>query len=278
MVTTIDTRRQSESSRPFVQGGCWSNPMSCDPQVQRKATLRVSMLAGLITLGLMAAPDLRLSNIDKAIGPSIILAAPEIVAHPMPVEVASAAATGLAPSLTEKGSERVPALEEITSSAPTKMRLARSETDLPSVIWPKSIALDYVEIIDPQTVRTGDQIMRLSGIVAPKEGEMCKRLDGLAVACLDRALSYLQLLVKGRMVACTGDKLENDSLRQGRCRMGETDLAEQLVRQGWARAGALPEERIVMAEAAAKQQKLGIWRQLASLNVKPRPSKGSNMY
>jgi endonuclease YncB( thermonuclease family) len=257
MLYKIDTRIRSASSRPFVQGGCWSNPVSCDAQVQRKATFRVSMLAGLITLGLMAAPEVRLSNIDKAIGPSIILAAPEIVVPRMPVDMASA--TMKTPA--EKGSERVPSLEEITSSAPSRMRMETSEIETPRVASPKSIALDHVEIIDPQTVRTGDQILRLSGIISPKEGEMCKRLDGLAVACQDRALSYLQLLVKGRMVACTSSKLDHDGVKQGRCRMGETDLAEQLVRQGWAKAGELPEERIVMAETAAKQQKLGIWRQ-----------------
>jgi endonuclease YncB( thermonuclease family) len=252
MSMTINTRKASASSRPFVQGGYWSNPAACDARIQRKATLRVSMLAGLVTLGLMAVPEMRLSNIDKSVGPSILISVPEIMAPKMPIEIAK--------TLTEKGSERVPALEEVTSSAPARVRQEMSETLSTHLSPPKSIALDHIEIIDAQTIRTGEMVVRLAGIESPKSEAMCKRLDGLLVSCQDRALSYLQLLVKGRMIACTG-KLENDGFREGRCRIGETDLAEQLVRQGWAKAGDLPEERIVMAETAAKQQKLGIWRQ-----------------
>jgi endonuclease YncB( thermonuclease family) len=103
-------------------------------------------------------------------------------------------------------------------------------------------------------------LVRLSGMSLPRDGMTCKRLDGLAVPCLDRASSYLQLLVKGRAVACDRAGVATDGTDLGRCRVGETDIAEQMIRQGWASATEASEKRLVVAEAAARKQKLGIWR------------------
>jgi endonuclease YncB( thermonuclease family) len=245
MTGLIDTRQLPTPARPFVHRGRWTANSICDARVQSSATLRVSMLAGLITFGLMAAPELRLSAIDKAVGPSITISVPEIA---------------VAFHDTSKGLQRVPSLEDITSSAPVRGKSMIVDDEPPFVLTPKATPLDHVEIIDAATIRSGDKTLRLAGIETPKTGDTCKRLDGLAVSCQDRALSYLQLLVKGRKIACVSIPLTSDGAAEGHCRFGETDLAEQLVRQGWAKAGALPEERIVTAELAAKRQKLGIWR------------------
>jgi endonuclease YncB( thermonuclease family) len=110
-------------------------------------------------------------------------------------------------------------------------------------------------------IRAEGGVYRLAGIALPETGRMCRRIDGLAVQCLDRAQSYLQLLVKGRSVFCERAPQISDGVLEANCRVGDADLAEQLVRQGWARAGEKPEERFVLAEAAAKRQKLGIWRE-----------------
>jgi endonuclease YncB( thermonuclease family) len=120
---------------------------------------------------------------------------------------------------------------------------------------------EAVEALDAGMIRAGAETYRLAGIVTPETGTSCRRLDGLAVACADRALSYLQLLVKGRAVACERAPQRSDGPLEANCRIGDGDIAEQMVRQGWARAARNPEERFVLAEAAAKKQKLGIWRE-----------------
>jgi endonuclease YncB( thermonuclease family) len=227
-------------------------PAACNPVIQRNATLRVSALAGLITLALLAGPEMRASHIDRSIGPSILISSPEIV---------------LASTVVAKGqervptSERVPSLGDITSSAPRDLKAAVLAPDAePSVAVARITPLDQTEIIDAMTVRAGSVTVRLAGIETPKPGDSCRRLDGLAVSCQDRALSYLQLLVRGKTVICNRAGTAPDGTEEGRCRLGETDVAEQLVRQGWAKAGVRPEERMVTAELAARRQNLGIWR------------------
>jgi len=241
--------RQETVSRPFLDRGKWIVPQICDPVVQSTATLRVSVLAGLITLGLIALPPIKDHGNTGKPGPISRTTAPEM--------------------MQGKGLNRVPALDEITSSAPPRLQslVALASTDVKAAGVAETLVkitpLETIEILDAATVRTGSMTVRLAGIVPPEAHENCRRLDGLSVPCQDRARSYLQLLVKGRTLACqpaAGTTAAADGAKEGHCRFGETDIAEQLVRQGWAKAGALPEERIVTAELAARRQKLGIWR------------------
>ena len=102
--------------------------------------------------------------------------------------------------------------------------------------------------------------VRIAGLALPTADKTCRRLDGLSVACLSRAESYLELLVRSRAVACDRAGVADDGVALGRCRIGETDIAEQMVRQGWAEAADREAPALVMAEAQAKRQKLGIWR------------------
>jgi endonuclease YncB( thermonuclease family) len=45
-----------------------------------------------------------------------------------------------------------------------------------------------------------------------------------------------------------------------RCSVAETDLSTWMVRQGWAEPKDTNEPALVQAAAAAKQDKLGLWR------------------
>ncbi|MFM9976407.1 MAG: thermonuclease family protein [Beijerinckiaceae bacterium] len=231
-------------NRPFIAGRVWTAATiaSCDARVQGKATLRVSALAGLITLGLLAGPDLRLASTSRELAPVVRNTAPEI--------------------LSSKGLDRVPSLGEITRSAPARRKPQLDNEPAVAAVAPAAQpSLESIEIIDAATLRTGSMIVRLAGIHMPGAEQNCRRLDGLSVSCTSRAQSYLQLLVKGKAVACDRAGFGADGVEEGRCRVGETDVAEQMVRQGWAKAADQPEERLMVAEAAAREQKLGLWRE-----------------
>jgi endonuclease YncB( thermonuclease family) len=168
--------------------------------------------------------------------------------------------------ITAKIEDRVPA----SALPPSPFRRRAAAPDEPSAEaarpettgTPRTMAsAREAEVVDAGMIRAGDATYRLAGVVLPETTRMCRRLDGLAVACLDRAHSYLQLLVKGRAVACERAPQTSDGPIEGNCRIGDADIAEQLVRQGWARAADKPEERFLVAEAAAKRQKLGMWRE-----------------
>ncbi|MGL4635704.1 MAG: thermonuclease family protein [Beijerinckiaceae bacterium] len=235
--------------RAYVEKGSWQIIASaaCNPSQQKLATLRVSAFAGIAAIALMMGPDLKQMHADHTPIRAVISTAPDII--------------------PAKSMERVPeqqaaAHEDITSTAPT--RRWRSQTDPNVIATPRPSVHAAIEVMDGATLRAGEMVVRLAGLSLPTENQTCRRLDGLAVSCIDRAVSYLQLLVKGRSVACERAGVSDDGIEKGRCRIGDSDIAEQMVRQGWAKAEVStdikPEERFLVAEAAAKKQKLGIWR------------------
>jgi endonuclease YncB( thermonuclease family) len=229
----------------FIENGQWriTAASACDAVVQRKATLRVSALAGIVTLALFAGPELRLALPEANAPRAPLVSQPEMVSF-KPVD-------------RIPGSEKLYS-QEITSTAPARLARSSAAEALSAVDTPR--AHPAIDVVDGATLRAGDMVVRLSGIALPLADKTCKRLDGLAVPCLDRASSYLQLLVKGRAVACDRDGVGKDGTDMGRCRIGEADIAEQMIRQGWASAAEASDKRLVVAEAAARKQKLGIWR------------------
>jgi endonuclease YncB( thermonuclease family) len=255
LFTLLQTKAEGRAmSNPFakpafIENGQWriTAASACDAVVQRKATLRVSALAGIVTLALFAGPELRLTIPEAHAPRAPLVSQPEMVSFKPADRV---------PGSEKAGSQTFAALE-ITSTAPARLSVGAIETSS-AIETPR--AHPAIDVVDGATLRAGDILVRLSGIALPQEDRTCKRLDGLAVPCLDRASSYLQLLVKGRAVACDRVGIAADGTDMGRCRVGETDIAEQMIRQGWASAAEASEKRLVIAEAAARKQKLGIWR------------------
>jgi endonuclease YncB( thermonuclease family) len=236
--------------RAYIENGEWriTAANTCDAVVQRKATLRVSALAGVVTLALFVGPELRLALPEAHTFRAPLVSQPEMVSFKPADRV---------PGSEKSYSQNFAALE-ITSTAPARLSRSHAVEAVTAIDTPR--AHPAIDVVDGATLRAGDMVVRLSGMALPQEDRTCKRLDGLAVPCLDRASSYLQLLVKGRAVACDRAGVASDGTDLGRCRVGETDIAEQMIRQGWGRAAEAGEQRLVVAEAAARKQKLGIWR------------------
>jgi endonuclease YncB( thermonuclease family) len=242
---TLFKERGAIMRRAFVEQGKWrvSVAAACDAAQQKRATLRVSALAGVGVLGLMMVPDMKAPQRVPILAPIMVSTAPEIIP---------------AKNMARVPQQDVVTQADVTGAAPTRRR--RSQPDSDGVAAPKPAVHASIEVVDSMTLRAGDMVVRLAGLAAPEDKRICQRLDGLAVSCIDRAISYLQLLVKGRAVACARAGISQDGVEKGQCRIGESDIAEQMVRQGWAKAEAEPEERFLVAEAAARKQKLGIWR------------------
>jgi endonuclease YncB( thermonuclease family) len=229
--------------RAFIQNGVWrARPAAAiDPAMQRQATLRVSIAAAVATLAFATLHGG--AETSPAVAPKQIAALPEMISFKADDRVPQAVNPFRRRAPLAETAE-VPSAPPETTASPRTMGAARA-----------------AEAMDGGMIRAGDATYRLAGIVLPENGQMCRRLDGLAVACADRAHSYLQLLVKGRAVSCERAPQRTDGPHEANCRIGDADVAEQMVRQGWARAGEQPEERFMLAEAAAKKQRLGIWRE-----------------
>jgi endonuclease YncB( thermonuclease family) len=117
-------------------------------------------------------------------------------------------------------------------------------------------------VVDGDTLRLGDQVVRLAGIAAPARGSVCHgagqggagRVD---IDCGAAAANALAMLVHGSAVDCTIRGHDGEGRPVGNCRAGATGLSEALVMDGWARAETAD---LRETETAARTAGRGIWR------------------
>jgi endonuclease YncB( thermonuclease family) len=135
-----------------------------------------------------------------------------------------------------------------------------------------SAAASRLAVVDGDTLRLGDQVVRLAGIVAPVRGSVChdagkggagngEARNGEAgrvdVDCGAAAANALAVLVRGSAVDCTIRGHDDEGRPVGNCRAGGTGLSEALVQDGWARAETAD---LRETETAARTAGRGIWR------------------
>lgn len=109
------------------------------------------------------------------------------------------------------------------------------------------------KVIDAGTLKIGDKVIKLHGIIAPSARQKCKR-GSLPWLCGAAARTHMVKLAQDETIQCL-----KVGTYHGRCFNDGTDLAESLVRNGWAvpdRAGAVYHDD----EDAARKEKLGMWK------------------
>jgi hypothetical protein len=89
-----------------------------------------------------------------------------------------------------------------------------------------------VEALDGRTLAAPALRIRLSGLALPPADQVCRTLDGRLEPCAARAATQLALMTRHRKVACRY-RLESTGEAVGTCRLGDSDLAERLVRTGY---------------------------------------------
>jgi endonuclease YncB( thermonuclease family) len=118
-------------------------------------------------------------------------------------------------------------------------------------------------VIAADTVKVGDSRVRLTGLEAPDPDQRClrsgSRSAGRAWSCGQDAREATQRLVQGQTVTCEVGRSDSAGLVNGTCRAGGADIAEALIRAGYAFAetGLLSSYR--GAEESARASKAGIW-------------------
>jgi endonuclease YncB( thermonuclease family) len=120
-----------------------------------------------------------------------------------------------------------------------------------------SAGADRLAVLDGNTLRVGDQVVRLEGIAAPARGTVCQDGGSADHDCGVAAANALASLVRGIAVECTIHGHDDHGRPVGDCLAGATRLSEALVAMGWAHAevAALRD-----AEASARAAGRGVWR------------------
>jgi endonuclease YncB( thermonuclease family) len=108
-------------------------------------------------------------------------------------------------------------------------------------------------VIDGGTLKVGQHTLKLVGIIAPSATQKCQR-GALPWLCGASSRRFLEELVKNRDVRC-----RKHGTYFARCFVDNKDLAERLVRNGW----AVPNgdgEGYRAAEAQARDEQRGMWQ------------------
>lgn len=114
-------------------------------------------------------------------------------------------------------------------------------------------------VIDGDTIEISKQKIRLFGIDAP-EGKQSCTIKGKPWRCGDEAAAALKFELAGREVACRQRDVDRYKRVVAVCYVGDVDINERMVRNGWALAYRQFSRDYVHAEDAARKERAGIWR------------------
>lgn len=115
-----------------------------------------------------------------------------------------------------------------------------------------------VRMIDGDTLRIGNERVRLHGIDAPERDQPCFDAEGQGWACGDWVTAQARAAFEGRAALC--EKLHRDRYGRtvARCRVAGTDMGRHLVREGLAYAYRAYSSDYVADERAAASARSGI--------------------
>lgn len=114
-------------------------------------------------------------------------------------------------------------------------------------------------VTDGDTIRIGEERVRLEGIDAPESAQSCQRTDGSEWRCGTASTQALTSLIADKAVRCdiSGKDRYNRSL--GTCFVGDIDINGWMVRQGWAVAYRHYSIRYISNEDDARLNQRNLW-------------------
>ncbi|MCO6416304.1 thermonuclease family protein [Siccirubricoccus sp. KC 17139] len=115
-----------------------------------------------------------------------------------------------------------------------------------------------VRVLDGDTLRLGDRVLRLAALDVPDRGRAsCRDAAGRLADCAGLAAESLAGLIAGRGVECRVQGRDRMGRGFGSCRAGGVELNASQIAAGWALAES--GSALVPVEAAARQARRGLW-------------------
>jgi endonuclease YncB( thermonuclease family) len=123
----------------------------------------------------------------------------------------------------------------------------------------RTMTASDVRVLDGDTLRLGDQVLRLAGLAVPDRGRAsCLDATGQRTDCAAAAAEALAQLVQGRPVECRVQGHDRLGRALGTCRAGGMELNGSLIAAGWALADATS-PALLPLEAVARKSGRGLW-------------------
>jgi endonuclease YncB( thermonuclease family) len=124
---------------------------------------------------------------------------------------------------------------------------------------PGRVITGRATVVDGDGLEIGGTKIRLFGVDAPEIDQYCQRDDRTRWRCGHYASVELDRLVASREVACTVRTVDQYDRPVAVCRVGDADVAESQVRNGWAVAYRKFTKDYADEEDAARSAKRGLW-------------------
>ena len=115
-----------------------------------------------------------------------------------------------------------------------------------------------VAVVDGDTLRLRDTVIRLRGVAAPARGTGCGPVTGWMGDCGGRASVILAGLVSHGRTECRLEGRDASGRVLGLCRSGGVEINRAVVESGWAMAEP-DQPGLGVAEHAARAQGRGLW-------------------
>jgi endonuclease YncB( thermonuclease family) len=173
-----------------------------------------------------------------------------------------AAVPATAAATVPAAAETAPIFAPRLAAAPGEARFLKADPAvtgslLPGAFEPPAVTragewreeeFQQVQALDGRTLAAPAVVIRLAGLELPQSGEVCRTLDNRLEPCAVRAATQLELMTRHRKVACRYRMEGSEAV--GACRIGTSDLAERMLRTGFARR-APGTGQVALASAAS---------------------------
>jgi endonuclease YncB( thermonuclease family) len=132
------------------------------------------------------------------------------------------------------------------------------------IIFVQGVSADEISgkprVLDGDTLKFGDQSVRLYGIDTAEAGQTCKAKSGKRWKCADEAMDRLADLIADG-VTCRGDERDTYGRLLGTCYTPEgADINKQLVAEGLAWAFRKYSDTYNAVEDEVRSKRIGIWQ------------------
>lgn len=135
---------------------------------------------------------------------------------------------------------------------------------VPAMTGTVQAAAAGVAVVDGQTLRVGETVVRLQGVAAPARGTTCLQPDQRRFDCGTAATDALARLVHGKPLTCKLYGRDEAGFHQGLCEAGTTEVNRAIVAAGWARATFAPDGFAAASfsteEGQARAASRGVWQ------------------
>jgi endonuclease YncB( thermonuclease family) len=167
--------------------------------------------------------------------------------------LALVAALGAIPAVPAVAEEERPA-----ANAPSRKVIRTKRLRVPADLFERDVVFfKRARVETGGTIRADGHNLDLYGMEQVRRNRICAP-EGARWACGQRAFMAMRGLVEGQSISC--NFIAAAGSPKAVCWVGDTDVTEWLLSQGWAElAEGVTDETYAEAAASARRRKVGIW-------------------